>query len=313
MTTASADQFRERLDILCQKNGGRRAFAEAAGLPYSSLARYFTHSEPPRAVLEKLVRAGGVSADWLLMGADSAPESECFSTRRLRTRFSAKLAELLRKQLPRSEPAKALAGATGLSILAAHEILDGDEPTLEELSRIAAAFRAAITDLARDGGLSFSSSIYLVPKFSFDHFISAHATPEYSYTRTASGADKEHPVAMAEDHWAGSRQWLKNISSGNLDSLVYDVVDTDEIGSTAPRGSLVIVDLSQNEVRGGIYLVKLNGAKRFRRVRLEDGEMKLVSLVSEDSAEPTILRSVQDIRKQSMLIGRICSVIRGPV
>lgn len=73
------EEFIERLSELAETLGSKAALARKAGLPLSSLDSYFSGTEPPRRVLNRLAEAGRVNVDWLSrgrgqMGAADAPE-----------------------------------------------------------------------------------------------------------------------------------------------------------------------------------------------------------------------------------------------
>jgi hypothetical protein len=62
------DTFRGRLRMLALRVGSVTALAKAAGVPQSTIRRYFDKSDPPLSALPKLARAGGVSLAWLITG-----------------------------------------------------------------------------------------------------------------------------------------------------------------------------------------------------------------------------------------------------
>jgi phage repressor protein C with HTH and peptisase S24 domain len=62
------DTFRGRLRMLALRVGSVTALAKAAGIPQSTIRRYFEKSDPPLSALPKLARAGGVSLAWLTAG-----------------------------------------------------------------------------------------------------------------------------------------------------------------------------------------------------------------------------------------------------
>lgn len=51
--------------------GSVAALAKAAGIPQSTIRRYFDKSDPPLSALPKLARAGGVSLAWFITGEGS--------------------------------------------------------------------------------------------------------------------------------------------------------------------------------------------------------------------------------------------------
>ena len=62
------DTFRGRLRLLASRVGSVTALAKAAGIPQSTIRRYFDKSDPPLSALPKLARAGGVSLAWFITG-----------------------------------------------------------------------------------------------------------------------------------------------------------------------------------------------------------------------------------------------------
>jgi phage repressor protein C with HTH and peptisase S24 domain len=62
------DTFRGRLRMLALRVGSVTALAKAAGIPQSTIRRYFDKSDPPLPALPKLARAGNVSLAWFITG-----------------------------------------------------------------------------------------------------------------------------------------------------------------------------------------------------------------------------------------------------
>jgi phage repressor protein C with HTH and peptisase S24 domain len=62
------DTFRGRLRLLALRVGSVTALAKAAGIPQSTIRRYFDKSDPPLPALPKLARAGNVSLAWFITG-----------------------------------------------------------------------------------------------------------------------------------------------------------------------------------------------------------------------------------------------------
>jgi phage repressor protein C with HTH and peptisase S24 domain len=60
--------FRGRLRLIALRVGSATALAKAAGIPQSTIRRYFDKSDPPLSALPKLARAGGVSLAWFITG-----------------------------------------------------------------------------------------------------------------------------------------------------------------------------------------------------------------------------------------------------
>jgi hypothetical protein len=60
--------FGGRLRMLALRVGSVTALAKSAGIPQSTIRRYFDKSDPPLSALPKLARAGGVSLAWLITG-----------------------------------------------------------------------------------------------------------------------------------------------------------------------------------------------------------------------------------------------------
>jgi hypothetical protein len=54
--------------LLASRAGSVTALARAAGIPQSTIRRYFDTSDPPLSALPKLARAGNVSLAWFVTG-----------------------------------------------------------------------------------------------------------------------------------------------------------------------------------------------------------------------------------------------------
>jgi predicted transcriptional regulator len=166
--TASNDQtqgdgggvFLKRLELLCSRNGGKPSFAKKAGIPYRTLIRYFSESDPSRANLVKIALAGEVSVDWLCglehsaSGAhpdDKTAPGRPSPTLRIPTRnrgtCSIRMGRRLREIVDSEKAVEDLAHASMISREDLEEILDGNEPTLEELVRLSRTIKISIDDL----------------------------------------------------------------------------------------------------------------------------------------------------------------------
>jgi phage repressor protein C with HTH and peptisase S24 domain len=60
--------FGGRLRLLASRAGSVTGLARAAGIPQSTIRRYFDTSDPPLSALPKLARAGNVSLAWFVTG-----------------------------------------------------------------------------------------------------------------------------------------------------------------------------------------------------------------------------------------------------
>jgi phage repressor protein C with HTH and peptisase S24 domain len=68
---AEQNTFRGRLRLIALRVGSAPALAKAAGIPQSTIRRYFDKSDPPLSALPKLARAGRVSLGWFITGEGS--------------------------------------------------------------------------------------------------------------------------------------------------------------------------------------------------------------------------------------------------
>lgn len=67
--------FVSRMELCADRMGSVNALAKKAGIPQSTIRRYFSGGEPGRAHLVAIARAAGVSISWLASGEEEAAPS----------------------------------------------------------------------------------------------------------------------------------------------------------------------------------------------------------------------------------------------